>query len=171
MDNKNPLRHMIVWNCIATISLLIILVILNATTEAARAKIFESAMNFSLGAVFWLVVAIIAGLIGGAVMGMILWFFTFTARVTEKSIMFYYLRTWLSLGILMLLVYGAIAWWYINSGQWAYLPWTDAPYTRDAMLSVLWLISLPLVGATRFIDSLYVDVKQAVPSTKATKKK
>ena len=163
---------MIVWNCIATISLLIILVILNATTEAARAKIFESAMNFSLGAVFWLFVAIIAGLIGGAIMGMILWFFTFTARVTEKSIMFYYLRTWFSLGLLMLVAYGGISWWYTNSGQWAHLPWTDAPYSRDVMLSILWLISLPLVGATRFIDSLYVDVQQPTAvRAKATAKK
>ena len=165
MDNRNPLRHMILWNLIATGSLLLFLTVFNATTEAARAKIFESAMHFFLGLVFWLFVALIAGLIGGFLMGLILWFFTFSARVTERSITYYYLRTWLSFGLLLGLIYAGIAWWYVSSNAWATMPWTDAPYTRDVLLSVIWLIVVPLVGATRFIDSLYVETKN--PSQKS----
>jgi hypothetical protein len=164
MDSRNPLRHMILWNFIATGGLLLLLIVFNATTEAARAKIFESPMHFFLGLVFWLFVALIAALIGGFLMGLILWFFTFSARVTERSITYYYLRTWLSFGLLLGLLYAGIAWWYVNSNQWATMPWTDAPYTRDVLLSVIWLIVVPLVGATRFVDSLYVETKN--PSQK-----
>src|SRR5688572_16802729 len=101
MDNRNPLRHMILWNLIATGGLLLLLILFNATTEPARAKIFESATHFFLGAVFWLAVALIAGLVGGFIMGLILWFFTYSARVTERSVTYYYLRTWLSFGLLL----------------------------------------------------------------------
>jgi uncharacterized integral membrane protein len=153
MDSRNPLRHMILWNFIATGGLLVLLIVFNATTEAARAKIFE-----------WLFVALIAALMGGFLMGLILWFFTFSARVTERSITYYYLRSWLSFGLLLGLLYTGIAWWYVNSNQWAAMPWTDAPYTRDVLLSVIWLIVVPLIGATRFIDSLYVETKN--PSQK-----
>lgn len=160
MDNKNPLRHMIVWNCIATGGLFLLFLLLSASNEAGRARIFESALNFSLGALFWMVIALLAGVLGGFLMGMILWFYTYAARVTERSIIYHYLRSWLSLGLPLILIYGGLAWWYLNSGQWAHLPWTDTPYLGNVLLALLWLIVVPLVGASRFIDSLYVDVKQ-----------
>lgn len=159
MDNPNPLRHMLVWNCIATFGLLFLLLIFNASTEAARAKIFESLPNFLLGGLFWLFIALLFGLIVGFFLGLLLWFYTYSARVTENRIVFYYLRIWLSFGLPLALVYGGIAWWYFSSQQWNYLPWTDVPYIRDIWLAWLWLVIVPLVGATRFIDSLYVDVR------------
>ncbi|MEL6525675.1 MAG: hypothetical protein AAFQ07_08190, partial [Chloroflexota bacterium] len=50
-----------------------------------------------------------------------------------------------------------IVWWYVTGEAWQNFPLTTEPRVRDAMLAVVWLVVVPLVGATRFIDSIKAD--------------
>ncbi|MEL6310638.1 MAG: hypothetical protein AAFQ52_21055, partial [Chloroflexota bacterium] len=82
---------------------------------------------------------------------------TFSALVSEKNIGRYYFQVWLWLGLLLGVVAAGIVWWYVTGEAWQNFPLTTEPRVRDAMLAVVWLVVVPLVGATRFIDSIKAD--------------
>ena len=59
--------------------------------------------------------------------------------------------------MLLLITNSLIAWWYFDTGQWANFPLTTDPRMRDVMLVVVWMVVVPLIGATRFVDDLKAD--------------
>lgn len=157
IDMRNPIVHMTLWYLIATSSLLALLVIFSSFTPDGRALLFETMPVFFLGIAFWLFIALVAAAIGGVITGSLVWALTFSALVSDRTITRYYFSVWIWIGLLLLIVQGLIAWWYVGNEQWVFFPLTADPRMRDVMLAVVWMVLIPLIGATRFIDDLKAD--------------
>lgn len=160
IDLRNPLVHMFLWHVITNVGLVTFLFTLHILTENGRMIMFETVGTFFGGITFWLLVAVVAALISGTITGALVWLMTFSALISDKTISRHYFQVWGSLGFLLLLSTVGIAWWYIHSAWWQVLPLTAAPRIRDAMLAVVWMVVVPLIGATRFIDTLKADARQ-----------
>lgn len=157
IDMRNPIVHMTLWNLIATIGLAVILLAYASITEVGRAIIFETMPFFVLGILFWLFIALVSAAIGGLITGGLVWVLTFSALVSDRTITRYYFSVWIWIGLLLLITNSLIAWGYISNEQWLIFPLTIQPSIRDVMLSVVWMVVIPLIGATRFIDDLKAD--------------
>lgn len=154
---RNPIVHMTLWNLIATGGLLTILLLFKCMSEAGRMSLFEDVPLFLAGISFWIFVAVVTALIGGIITGVLVWTMTFSALVSDRTITYYFFKAWLRIGIFLTIINALIAWWYVSNEQWVNFPLTDAPLIRDAMLAVVWMVVIPLIGATRFIDDLKAD--------------
>ena len=157
IDMRNPIVHMTLWNLIATSGLLSLLIIFNSLSEIGRTALFEPMPEFLAGLSFWIFVAVVVALIGGVITGVLVWTMTFTALVSDRTIIYYFFKAWIRIGILLTIANALIAWWYVNSELWMNLPLADVPRIRDVMLAVVWMVVIPLIGATRFIDDLKAD--------------
>lgn len=157
IDMRNPIVHMTLWNLIATSGLLVLLIVFNSLTEVGRAILFETMPLFLAGLSFWIFVAVVVALIGGVITGVLVWTMTFTALVSDRTIIYYFFKAWIRIGILLTIANALIAWWYVSNEQWVNLPLADVPRIRDVMLAVVWMVVVPLIGATRFIDDLKAD--------------
>lgn len=157
IDMRNPLVHMTLWYLIATGGLLFLLLVFNSIPEAGRDRLFEDIPLFFAGLSFWIFIAVVAALLGGLITGILVWTMTFTALVSDRTIIYYFFKAWIRIGILLMIANVLIAWWYVSSEQWVYYPLTDVPRIRDVMLVVVWMVVIPLIGATRFIDDLKAD--------------
>lgn len=157
IDMRNPLVHMTLWYLIATSGLLALLILFSSFSEAGRATLYDAMPYFFIGLAFWLFIAFITALIGGAVIGALVWMLTFSALVSDRTITRYYLSVWVWIGLLLLISNSLVAWWYVGNQQWIFFPLTAAPRIRDAMLVVVWMVVVPLIGATRFVDDLKAD--------------
>lgn len=157
IDMRNPLVHMTLWYLIASTGLLALLVLFGSITESGRALLFETMPLFFVGLAFWLFIVLVAAAIGGVITGSLVWTLTFSALVSDRTITRYYLSVWIWIGLLLLIVHGLIAWWYVSNQQWLYFPLTSDPRMRDVMLAVVWMVVVPLIGATRFVDDLKAD--------------
>ena len=154
---RNPIVHMTLWNLIATGGLLALLILFKSISEAGRATLFESLPLFAVGISFWIFIAVVTALIGGLITGVLVWTMTLSALVSDRTITYYFFKAWSRIGVFLVLSNALIAWWYVSNEQWVYFPLTDAPLIRDAMLAVVWMVVIPLIGATRFIDDLKAD--------------
>jgi len=157
IDMRNPIVHMTLWNLIATTGLMAILIAYGSISEVGRSIIFETTPFFILGIAFWLFIALISAAIGGVVTGGLVWLLTFSALVSDRTIIRYYFSVWIWIGLLLLITNSLIAWGYMSNQQWLIFPLTMQPSLRDVMLSVVWMVVIPLIGATRFIDDLKAD--------------
>jgi len=157
IDMRNPIVHMTLWNLIASSGLLALLILFSSFTEAGRETLFEAVPYFLFGLAFWLFLALISSFLGGLVTGGLVWILTFSALVSDRTITRYYISVWIWIGLLLLISNSLIAWWYFSNQQWAYFPLTAAPRLRDVMLAVVWMVVVPLIGATRFVDDLKAD--------------
>ena len=154
---RNPIVHMTLWNLIATGGLLALLILFKCMSEAGRVSLFEDIPLFLAGISFWIFVAVVTALIGGVITGVLVWTMTFSALVSDRTITYYFFKAWSRIGIFLTITNALIAWWYVSNEQWVNFPLTDAPLIRDAMLAVVWMVVIPLIGATRFIDDLKAD--------------
>lgn len=157
IDMRNPLVHMTLWNLIGGSSLLAILVVYSSFSESGRETLYANLPYFFFGLAFWLFITLVASLIWGLVTGALIWTLTFSAFVSDRTITRYYISVWIWIGLLLLISNSLIAWWYFDTGQWANFPLTTNPRMRDVMLVVVWLVVVPLIGATRFVDDLKAD--------------
>ena len=157
IDMRNPIVHMTLWHLMASSGLLAILILFSSFTEAGRETLFETVPYFLFGLAFWLFIALISSLIGGLITGGLVWMLTFSAFVSDRTITRYYISVWIWIGLLLLVSNSLIAWWYFSNEQWAYFPITDVPRPRDVMLAMVWMVVVPLIGATRFVDDLKAD--------------
>ncbi|MEL6407114.1 MAG: hypothetical protein AAFN11_03190 [Chloroflexota bacterium] len=157
IDIRNPVVHMTLWTLMATMGLAVFMLLLQGVTPQGRAALFGVEVNTTVGVLFWLTLAFLSGLLTGIITGSLVWLMTFSALVSEKNIGRYYFQVWLWLGLLLGVVAAGIVWWYVTGEAWQNFPLTTEPRVRDAMLAVVWLVVVPLVGATRFIDSIKAD--------------
>ncbi|MGJ3240313.1 MAG: hypothetical protein ACFE0Q_16520 [Anaerolineae bacterium] len=157
IDMRNPLVHMTLWNLIACGGLLLMVVLVSSFSVAGREAVFQSSPGFLLGMGFWVLVALVISLLGGVVTGALVWGLTFSALVSDRTITRYYFSVWVWLGAFLLVSNSLMAWWFISNEQWLTLPLVRQPALRDTMLAVVWMVVVPLIGATRFIDDLKAD--------------
>lgn len=157
IDMRNPIVHMTLWNLIASSGLLTLLILYTSFSESGREALFATMPYFLFGLAFWLFIALISAFIGGLLIGGLVWMLTFSALVSDKTITRYYISVWIWIGLLLLISNSLIAWWYVSNQQWLYFPLTFEPRTRDVMLVVVWMVVVPLIGATRFVDDLKAD--------------
>lgn len=157
IDMRNPIVHMTLWNLIANTGFITILILYTSASESGREILYETMPYFLGGLAFWLFIALVSSFMGGLVTGASVWTLTFSALVSDKTITRYYISVWIWIGLLLLITNALIAWWYVSNQQWLYFPLTVEPRMRDVMLSVVWMVVVPLIGATRFVDDLKAD--------------
>lgn len=157
IDMRNPIVHMTLWMLIATAGLVTLLLAYMSISVDGRAMLYDAVPFFLLGLLFWFFIAIVAAFIWGLVTGALIWMITFSALVSDRTITRYYLSVWIWIGLLLLIGNGLIAWLYISNEQWLAFPLTVEPRMRDVLLSLLWMVVVPLIGATRFVDDLKAD--------------
>lgn len=157
---RNPIVHMTLWNLIATGGLITVLLLLNSLSPTVRAAMFETVPLFLLGVGFWILVAMVTSVIGGVVTGALVWTLTFSALVSDRTITRYYFQVWIVIGLLLLITNSLVAWWYVANDQWVNFPLTTAPSMRYILLSVVWMVVVPLIGATRFVDTIKADPRR-----------
>ncbi|MEM9952725.1 MAG: hypothetical protein AAF846_14050 [Chloroflexota bacterium] len=157
IDMRNPLVHMTLWTLIATLGLLALLLLYVSTSADGRVFLYQSMPFFLLGLLFWVFIGLVVAFVWGLVTGSIIWLITFSALVSDRTITRYYLSVWIWIGLLLLIGNGIIAWLYVSNEQWLIFPLTLEPRLRDVWLSLLWMVVIPLIGATRFVDDLKAD--------------